>query len=904
MDTSDRFGAVDRRLEPGSRLGPYRIDSLIGAGGMGEVYRATDTRLGRTVAIKVVPPHLRSSPDLQARFEREARTISQLTHPHICTLHDVGHENGIDFLVMEHLEGETLAERLARVAISLDQALRIGVEIATALDHAHRHGVVHRDLKPGNVMLTKTGAKLLDFGLAKLRQPAVAVAASAATMPAADTAAGTLLGTLQYMAPEQLEGKEADVRSDIWALGCVLYELAAGRKAFVSPSHAGLIAAILERQPEPLARLQPLAPAALDRLVRTCLAKVPDERWQSAADLTRELQWIGEMEPDTAARVRPSGRVWKWTTAGSLVTAAGLAVLLALAWRAPAELRRSEQFEIVLPGSAPLAAAAAMPLAIDKAALALSDDGSRLAYVGQVGDRTQIFVRDMASGDVAAVPGTEGGHSPFFSPAGDSLGFFAGGRLQRVSLAGGTPVTLADASSGWGGVWSPDGAIFFTPLESEGIVKITESREPPERISRVQVLAPALLPPGRGLLAASGGTIVAIKDGHETEITSGFSPRYVETGHLLYAVRGAVMGVGFDPEAARTTGSPVTLISGVRTAPYSVAQFALSRAGTLVYAAGRHGLEGTLVWADSSGRITPAGLPRQTYESFAVSRDGKRVAVQQHDSNGQGSAIWIYEIGQRGDPVRLTPRDPDDDRGTNSYPRWTPDGRHVIYTRIDRASAQLMIARADGSGEVVRLWSRAPGGPNWLYPMSFSPDGRTLAVFGGTPNNSFEMYTVRIREPDGRIVTGAPLEPLRMNTRYGEAFPQFSPRGDAIAFTSDSSGRTEIWVAAHPGGERRCPVSRDGGFDPSWTPDGKAIVYQSGTAFMMAAVHSLASGCEIGEPKTLFTGPFADRPGFAHDMTGDGRLLLVHSENLLKTSPTLRVVTNFLDELQRRIPRR
>ncbi len=899
------FSSAMRQLTPGTALGPYRIESLIGAGGMGEVYRGTDTRLGRTVAIKILPPHLRYSADLQARFEREARTISQLTHPHICTLHDVGHENDVDFLVMEHLEGQTLAARLSRGVIPLDQPLRIGIEIAAALDHAHRHGIVHRDLKPGNVMLTKSGAKLLDFGLAKLRLPAAA-GGSAPTVRAGDTAEGTLLGTLPYMAPEQLEGKEADARSDMWALGCVLYELASGRKAFEGASQAGPIAAILERQPELLQNIQPLTPPALDHLVRTCLAKDREERWDSAADVMRELRWIAGASGVTHPAARSQRRGWQWVSlaAVSLLVVLGAASTMILPWRARPALRPAERFDIALPAGAPLAPASLMPLAGDKCALALSGDGSRLVYVGAVENRTQLFVRDMASGAVKAIPGTEGGHTPFFSPDGDSLAFFGSGRLQRVSLSGGMPIGLADAPSPWGGVWSADGTIVFNRSEGEGLFRVRDGGGPPQLVMKGPgILMPILLPSGLGLLA-SGSGVFTIKNGKaQLLLRSGFAAQYVPTGHLVYAVPGSLMAVPFDLSTGRPDGPPVELITDLRTAPFSVAQFAVSSAGTLVYARGRDLMaDGMFVWSDYDGHLRPVGLPKAAYGAFTVSPDATRLAVQlPSDSPDGGSDIWLYELSHPAAPVRLTPRQPDRGPVSNARPRWTPDGAYLLYSSTRSDSVQLMMARADGSAP-VSIWTATGTGPTWLYPMSFSPDGSTLAAFGATASGSYDMFTVRILEPNGTIRRNAVLQPL-LNSEFGDAFPQFSPAGDAVAFNSDQSGQYEIFVSAYPHGERRCQVSRGGGSDPSWTPGGKSIIYQSGSAFMMANVHSVAR-CDIGEPRVLFSGPFSDRPGFGHDMTADGRLLLVQNDEFVKASPTLSVVTNFLDEVQRRAPRR
>ena len=473
----------------GKRLGPYEILSAVGAGGMGEVYRARDTRLDRIVAIKILPDHLADRAELRDRFEREAKTISSLNHPHICTLYDVGHQDGTDFLVMEYLEGETLAQRLLKGPLPLDQVLKYAIEIADALDKAHRKGITHRDPKPGNIMITKSGAKLLDFGLAKLTQDASPAAAPLSQLPTAKdaiTAQGTILGTLQYMAPEQLEGKDADARTDIFTFGVVVYEMATGKRAFEGKSQASVISAIMSSDPVPMSSLQPMTPLALDRAVKKCLAKEPEDRWQSAKDLTDELKWVAEESvPRTAPAAAPAtpprtGRRWVAVSALACLVAVVIAAFAAWILR-PATPKPVTRFAISLPPGQRLDLSRAM---------AISPDGTRLVYcAGPSNLRTQLYIREMDGLEARPISGTEGAHYPFFSPDGQWIGFGeSGGKLMKVSLSGGAPVSLADVSAGgfFSASWGSQGMIAFVPNGTSPIQQIPDTGGNPRPLTRLE----------------------------------------------------------------------------------------------------------------------------------------------------------------------------------------------------------------------------------------------------------------------------------------------------------------------------------------------------------------------------------------------------------------------------------
>jgi serine/threonine protein kinase len=493
-------------LSPGTRLGPYEILAPLGAGGMGEVYKARDTRLDRTVAVKVLPAHLSFNPEVRARFEREARAVSSLSHPHICTLHDVGRHEEIDFLVMEYLDGETLAHRLEKGPLPLTEVLRHGVEIASALDVAHRSGIVHRDLKPGNIMLTKGGAKLLDFGLAR----ATGLAGTAGdlthspTMTRPLTAEGSIVGTFQYMAPEQLEGKEADARSDIFSFGAVLYEMATGRRAFEGKSQASLIAAILEHEPAPISSLQPMAPASFERIVRQCLAKEPDDRWQTAGDLKRELNWIAEgsqagvAAPVTQRRRSRERIAWGLVAVLSLLSVASVAGYLARAPKPAPVIRSSIQ----------------TPEKQFVSFVALSPDGTRLVFSAKaVGAQPSLWVRRLDDARSEPIPGTEEATFPFWSPDGRFLAFFADGKLKKVDLAGGPVVTICEAERGVGGTWGRDGTILFAPTPSSPLFRVPSSGGKPAPVTKFDQKRPetmhrypVFLPDGRHFLYAAATT--------------------------------------------------------------------------------------------------------------------------------------------------------------------------------------------------------------------------------------------------------------------------------------------------------------------------------------------------------------------------------------------------------------
>jgi len=627
-------------LAPGARLGPYEVLSAIGAGGMGEVYKARDTRLDRTVAIKVLPAQVASDPDLRQRFEREARAVAALNHPHICTLYDVGHQDGIDFLVMEYLEGQTLAERLEKGALPLEQALQYAIQVADALDKAHRQGITHRDLKPGNIMVTKSGAKLMDFGLAKFAPAAPAGMAGltvAATLSAPLTVQGTILGTLHYMAPEQVEGKDADARSDIFSFGAILHEMVTGKRAFEGKSAASVIAAILEREPPAVSTLQPMSPPSLDRLLKRCLAKNPDDRWDTAHDLTGELRWVLE-EPARIQTMHSGPRMWR-----RLGSFAAVAIALAGAGLAGWALKPSPaarplpvtRFTVALPATQRLTPAG-------RWGLALAPDGAMLVYVAN----NQLYLRFMDRQDAQPLPGTENAKSPFFSPDGQWVGFVGGpntNQLKRVAINGGAPITICDLPGNvFGAHWETDDTILYGYYG--GIWKVSAAGGVPERLIALDAAKnewaadPQLLAGGTAILFRTGvgrspsdfavtGQIVAqpLPSGsRRVLIDRSLRAMALPTGHLLYAQETSLLAVPFDAVRLEVTGGPVPLTDGIFPGQFTVAG---DQALAFVPRSITIAVEGMLAWVDRGGRVTPFPQPRAPLSTPRVSPDGRRVAV-------------------------------------------------------------------------------------------------------------------------------------------------------------------------------------------------------------------------------------------------------------------------------------
>ena len=826
-------------LERGTRLGPYQIIAPIGAGGMGEVYKATDTRLERTVAIKVLPAHVASDPERKARFEREAKTVAALSHPHICPVFDVGREGEIDFLVMEYLEGETLADRLRKGALPLDQALRYAIEIADALDKAHRQGVTHRDLKPANIMLTKAGAKLLDFGLAKLK-PTGPQSDASTRLDDALTEQGTILGTFQYMAPEQLEGKDADARTDIWAFGCVVYEMVTGQKAFEGKSQASLIHSIMGVEPRAISSLQPMSPPTLDQIIRICLAKDPDERWQSAGDIGRQFKLA------TATDVVPSAPVRRSSVSPILAGAIGVALIaLAGMWfRQPAEpLNSASRMSILFPDGAHPQKGQPLP------SLALSPDGQTLVYTASgpdgVGLGGQLWLRRLNEFEPVPVAGTAGARQAFFSPDGQSIGFADSTGIKTIPITLGPSRTVRDGGRVRGATWTINDEIVFAGVENEqrGLWRVPAAGGAPVLIATGDFRYPDALPDGQAVVVTtvnptaerSSGDLtiaaVSLADGTVTPLFDGGTfARYVPTGHLVYARDGALMARGFDA-ATLTVGTQSTVIPDLFMDPaVASSSFAFSASGTLVYASSDGTeVERTLVAIDATG-VTPVIEERGYYADPRISPDGRRIAVVQ---KAWKDRIWIIDR-ERETFGRLSGGVVDDE----SFPVWSPDGTHVAFSGIASTSRGLYVAPTDGSRTEELLYTS----PNGLVfrrptPTSWSRDGQVLVFTQFHPDTGRDLMTVSL--------DSGSVQPL-LQTPFEEFGGVVSPDGRWIAYQSNQSGQSHVHLSAFPSMTGTKQVSVETGWGgprrPVWAIDERRLYFRNGQQVMAVDVQADPGG--------------------------------------------------------------
>ncbi len=881
-------------LSSGTLLGPYEILSPIGAGGMGEVYKARDTRLNRTVAIKVLLQHVSGKPELQARFEREAQTIAALNHPHICTLHDIGRHEGTSYLVMEYIEGETLADRIVRGAVPLDETLKIAAQIADALDKAHRQGVTHRDLKPSNIMLTKSGAKLLDFGLAKLKQDAQP-AASLSAMPtnAVMTGEGMILGTLQYMAPEQLDGKEADARTDIFALGAVIYEMATGKKAFEAKSQASLIAAILEREPPLISATQPMTPRQLDHLVKRCIAKEPGRRWQTASDLQYELQWIADNDAPADPVVSETETAKKWRTPGIPVWQAGVIAVIAVMVGFAASTYKTNRpgaptsvvrLTVALPAGEQVAYSAGPPLAI-------SPGGAHLVYVS--GGR--LYLRKMESLDAKALDGTEGASGPFFSPDGQWVGFFAQGKLKKTPLIGGSPQTLCDAPNGVGGSWGSDETIYLAPSNIAGLSKISSSGGTLQTVTtldrgkgEVSHRWPQILPGNKAILFTTwtgpgfdqqNVELLVLANGQrQVLVRGGGTPRYVSAGYVIYTQAGSLMALPFDLSRLQPTGSAMPLNVQINELGEGAA-YAVSDAGILGYLSGDRDSERRLVWVDRKGTVEALPAPLRGYENASISPDGRFATVQ---TRGPAYTIWIYDFAR----TTLTPLT---SNGSSQAALWTPDGKHIAYRGTRSGFRNVYWKASNGSGEEERLTT----GEAVQTPISWSPDGKWLAYMETNPSTGGDTWVMPI--------AGDRKAKLFLASAGA---PHFSPDGRWIAYTSNESGKLEVYVRPFQEAGGKTQVSTNGGIESVWSRDGKELFYLEGDKTMAVDVQTKPS-FSAGSPHTLFSGRFLQSPNYisGYDVSPDGkRFLKVQQTSSELAGSQINVVINWFTELQQRVP--
>ena len=890
-------------LSPGTRLGPYEITAAIGAGGMGEVYKGIDTRLNRPVAIKVISGLLNNEPDLRQRFDREARTISQLNHPHICGLYDVGEAplagsaDPIRFLVLEFLEGETLAERLRRGPLPLEQALKYAAQICDALDKAHRAGIIHRDLKPGNVMLTKAGAKLLDFGLAKAA-PAVSGAHSRdhLTMTTPLTAQGTILGTFQFMAPEQIEGADADVRSDIWSFGCVLYEMVTGRAPFTGKTTASLFGSILKDEPPPVSQVQPSAPPALDQIVQACLAKDPEERIQTAHDVALQLKWLTGATSRAPAQVPATpGRARRMHPRVYAGVAAALLLVGAAAFYVGRTQRRDPlappiTFTILPPVDATFysqTGAAPWPM--------LSPDGRQLAFVGIRDGLRQLWIRRLDNLTPKLIAGTVNVQVPFWSPDGRAIGFFADRKLRTVDLATGGIRNLWDVGIGFSqGSWSPDGTIIFSH-DGSGIFRIAAngagSAVPIVKVDatagEISHSRPHFLPDNRRFLFlvrsskpdTAGIYIGSLDSTAKMRVSHVAAEARYADGHIFFVSGRTLVAQPFDEARGQTTGDPIPLADGIvgstatGVAPFSVAANAIAFR-PLLESGGQQ-----LVWHDRAGKTVGVLGQIGAYRNPQLSPDGSHVAVEMVSGSSGEADLWVIERA-RGVAVRLTV-----DAAADAIPRWSPDGKTIAYASDRGGNYEVYRQAANGAGAAEVVWKTS----DIDLPLDWMPDGRSLLVTGLTPPR------VLVVKPGAE----KPIE-THITGDIGLTHAQLSPDGRWLAYTAQAGTGTEVYLQSFPDQTGKWQVSIAGGTQPRWRGDGREIFYLGMDQRLMSA----AMDGSRAVPKLTAAVPlFAIRPflgatvtaGSTHqyDVTRDGQRFLVNTAPERHADSPITVVLNW-----------
>ena len=862
------------KLTAGTRLGPYEILAPIGAGGMGEVYKARDTRLDRTVAIKV------SKEQFPERFEREARAVAALNHPHICHLYDVGP----NYLVMEHIDGQPL-----RGPYPLQEAVQLAVQIADALETAHRHGIVHRDLKPANILVAKSGVKLLDFGLVRFTAQD-APHGEAATKTLDLTQKNTILGTLQYMSPEQLEAKPADARSDIFSFGLVLYEMLTGRRAFEASSQASLIAAIIGKDPPPVSSLEPLTPKNIDYVLKTCLAKDPDDRWQTAREVKRELL-RGVAESPAPVTATQTSLLPYWVAIAMLAAAAiGVSMIHFREKRIEAPVQR---FSV----GAPEKAAFTSPVSV-------SPDGRRFAFAAVTPDgRNQLWVRAIDAIEAQPLAGTDRATNPFWSPDSASLGFFADGKLKRIDASGGSTRTLSDAPNGRGGSWSKEGVIVFAPnvlgplhrVSAAGGISSPVTR-PDSSLAYSAHRWPWFLPDGRHFLYVSAnsggnaavGTTVRVGSLNAGEavakvvVESQFNAVYAQ-GYLLFLRGNTLVAHPFDPTRLVTTADALPLVEQVQTLSLWLrGVFSVSENGLLVYRAGVQSSGAQLAWFDRGGKPIGTLGERGLFGTVHLAPDGKNATVSLMDAATRHRDVWIYDAAS-GLRTRFT-FDPAEARES----AWSPDSSKIVFNSNRKGTFDLYEKRSNGSGAEELLWADNLN----KYPSGFSPDGKTLSYWSqGDSKNKTAIWILPLtnaRKPY-RFSPGA----------FDERWGKFSPDGRWIVYQSNESQRDEIYIASFPGPGGKRQISFSGGEQPIWRSDGKEIFYLApGDRMMAAEVNTTGDTPAVGAERPLFSQQSCGA-GYCYDVSADGQRFLLRTEPDASSAEPLTVVQNWTAGLRK-----
>jgi Tol biopolymer transport system component len=890
-------------LASGTKLGSYEVVAPIGAGGMGEVYQAHDTKLGRDVAIKVLPEAFAHDTDRLSRFQREAKMLAALNHPNIATIHGLEHSDGVQYLVMELVSGETLQERVKRDGpVLIEEALTIAKQIAEALEAAHEKGIIHRDLKPANVKVTPEGkVKVLDFGLAKAFAGDAASddPSNSPTLSAAATMQGTVLGTAAYMSPEQARGKACDRRTDIWAFGSVLYELLTGRQAFRGETTTEILAAVLRGEPD-WQVLPETTPFSIRVLLRRCLQKEMNKRARDAGDARIEIEEA--LAPPISAELTTAAAVKGIGAPGRRMLVLGAGVLLLVATIAslatwilksspPQPVTRTV---INLPRGQQLAGLDNGP------AVAISPDGTHLAYVARQGGTQQLYLRAMDSLEARPILGTEGASSPFFSPDGQWVGFFADVKLKKVSVNGGAALTLGDASIPRGGSWSSQGMIAFSPTTISALLRVPDAggtTQPLTRIEKGEATHrwPEFLPGGKAVLFAAGSTAVNFTNAKGDLQLVGTSERrnliqgviglrYAPSGHLVYAQGGSLMAVSFDPRRLNVAGPAVPVVEGVLQSPVSgAAQYSISSTGSLVYVPGGvQSAQSKLVWVSRNGAEQSLASPAHTYLTPHLSPDGREVAVTIMEQETQ---TWLYDLS-RETLTRFT-----FEGNYNLIPVWTPDGKRIAFESNKEGPPNLFWGMADGGGGLERLTTS-----DYVNaPFSWSPDGQLLAFIELNPTTGFDIWVLRLSDRKA--------QPF-LRTRFNETAPRFSPDGRWLAYISDESGRFEVYVQPYPGPGGKWQISTEGGMEPVWNPNGRELFYRNGNK-MMAVDITTQSSFTASKPRMLFEGPYElpPVPIANYDVSSDGQRFLMLKPSEEEAAPTqINVVLNWFEELKQKVP--
>jgi len=883
-------------LRPGTRVGGYEVLSALGAGGMGEVYRARDAVLNREVAVKIVHPRYCDDPDRLSRFRREARALAALNHPHVAVIHEFNECEGACFLVMELVPGDTLEHILSQRNLTFIETLRLCTQIAAAVEAAHEKGIVHRDLKPANIKVTPEGTvKVLDFGLAKaLESDSASLLARSSTV---GTEQGVIVGTAAYMSPEQARGQNVDRRTDIWAFGCVMFEALTGARPFAGPTLSDTIVRILEREPD-WNLIPDGIPPGIERLLRRCLTKDPHHRLRDIGDARLEIDDALNVPHGVVrtgadlpgSRTLPLIRTLTLLAAGTLI---GVVVAVSLRREPAPATAIATHFVVPVSMQEPLGA-------LDFPAVAISPDGSQLVYVATRGGRTQLMLRPMNAVDAIPLPGTTDAISPFFSPDGRSIGFFADGKMKRVPVSGGSAVAICDAAIGFGGTWAADDTIVFASTTGSPLFRVDARGGVASRVTTLDAARgefshrwPQLLPDGKTVLFTVGtlgswddAEIVAqsLTSGRrEVLLKGGTHPQHLASGHLMFARGGVVAAAPFDASRLVVTGPAVRVLENVQQSVDGAAQFSVSRTGALIYVPGTmQSVARQLIGVDASGTSTPFAAAGRAWVDPRVSPDGRRIVATVAGATEQ---IWVYDISESS-LTQLT------FEAENSSPVWTPDGSRVTFTSNRAGARNLFSVRADGRSSPERLATS----DNVQLPGSWSPGGEVLAFVEHHPSTGRDIWLLR----DGGTREVTPF----VRTSFDESAPRFSPDGRIVAYVSNESGRSEVYVRSFTNPLQKAQVSQNGGAEPVWARDGRELFYRAGDRLMSAAVQT-GGNIRVGASRVALATSYErgtlDRANY--DVMPGGRLVFVRATE--KTSPAgeLHVVLNWLDSIRPLIDR-